>query len=216
MLLSELTIGSFLSYTPRGEDEGARKSQLWVRRLKDERSVGNPPIPMSEYVARRLAARLPETSLGDILSSNALLVPVPASNLIRNASLWVPMLLASAFVRNGLGRDVATCLERSRALRKAAVTAASDRPSAQEHFDSMKVKLLAFPPDEIVLIDDVITRGATMLAAASRLAAIFPRAAIRGFAVVRTISDPSEFTQMLDPRVGTVSLRPDGQTQRRP
>jgi hypothetical protein len=219
MLLSELSFGSFLSYSPKGQDEAARSSQMWVRRLKDERYVRSetgPAVRMSEYVAARLEKRLPETPLGRILTPSATLVPVPSSALLQRAGLWVPYLLAAAFVRHGLGLEVAACLTRSRAIRKAALSAASDRPTAQDHMESMLVRPLSFPPQEIVLLDDVITRGATMLAAASRLRQVFPAATIRGFAIVRTVSNPDEFVQMFDPCTGTIRLRDDGQTTRRP
>lgn len=216
MLLSELEFGAFLSYSPRGQDDVSRNSQVWVRRLKDERHVGTPPMPMSEYVARRLQQRLSETKLGDILSSSALLVPIPPSTLLKNASLWVPFLLAKAMVRHGLGSEVEPCLERVTALRKAATSAASDRPLALHHYESMNANRLAFPHDEVVLVDDVVTRGATMLAAASRLRDVLPGARIRGFAMVRTISDRDNFQGMLDPCIGFITLREDGQTFRRP
>ena len=120
MLLSELTFGSFLSYSPRGQDEGARRSQLWVRKLKDELHVGDPPVPMSEYVAMRLQQRLSESDLAKILTPTAVLVPVPSSALLQKAGLWVPYLLAQALVRHGLGREVVTAVARKSAIRKAA------------------------------------------------------------------------------------------------
>ena len=45
------------------------------------------------------------------------------------------------------------------------------------------------PPATITLVDDVITRGSTILAMYQRLAEAFPQAEIRCFAVVRTMSD---------------------------
>jgi len=70
-------------------------------------------------------------------------------------------------------------------------------------------------PVRILLIDDVVTRGATLLAAASRLVEAWPGIEVCAFAVVRTISNPSKFDAIYAPVVGTIAF--DGeQTRRRP
>ena len=69
---------------------------------------------------------------------------------------------------------------------------------------------------KILVVDDVVTRGSTLLACASLLAARFPEAEIRAFAVVRSVSNPQEFVGMLQPVAGAISLRPQGDTLRRP
>lgn len=70
---------------------------------------------------------------------------------------------------------------------------------------------------DIVLIDDIVTRGATLLGAANRLHDVFPAARIRAFAAMRTSSDPSEFRALYEPCVGTITYREEqGDTMRRP
>ena len=59
---------------------------------------------------------------------------------------------------------------------------------------------------EIVLVDDVITTGATILGAANRVKLSFPHARIRGFAALRSVSDVNQFSQLVDPRMGFVTL----------
>jgi hypoxanthine phosphoribosyltransferase len=81
----------------------------------------------------------------------------------------------------------------------------------------MQVQKLLSEPSNILLVDDIITRGATLLGAASRLAEAFPKAEIRAFAVMRAISSENEFQQEYCPTVGTISLREaQGDTLRRP
>ncbi|MBI1664074.1 MAG: hypothetical protein IS860_11460 [Nitrosopumilus sp.] len=70
----------------------------------------------------------------------------------------------------------------------------------------MKVKELLDTPREIVLVDDVITPGATTLGAVNRLADAFPNAKIRVFAAMRTISNPDEFSEIIQPCIGTITL----------
>ena len=63
--------------------------------------------------------------------------------------------------------------------------------------------------DVLCLVDDVITKGATMLAAASRLAEIYPRATIVGFALVRTLGFVDDIDRIVEPAVGTITFRGD-------
>ena len=106
-------------------------------------------------------------------------------------------------------------IHRVNPLPKSSQVAAQNRPKASMHYDSMNVGDLLFKPREIVLVDDVITRGATALGAASRLEEAFPSVKIRVFAVMRTISNPDEFSSIIDPRVGKIVLRGED-TYRRP
>lgn len=70
-------------------------------------------------------------------------------------------------------------------------------------------------PQEILLVDDIVTRGTTMLGAASRLRDVFPGVHIRAFAAMRTITPPATFNAIYDPCKGEITL--NGQdTFRRP
>lgn len=70
-------------------------------------------------------------------------------------------------------------------------------------------------PTRVLLVDDVVTRGATLLGAASRIKEAFPDCEVRGFALVRTESF-DEVTQVRDPRVGTIEIARTGKAVRRP
>ena len=70
----------------------------------------------------------------------------------------------------------------------------------------MRVKKLLIEPSEIVIVDDIITRGSTLLGAANRLVEAFPNAKIRGFAAMRSISRPTDFTGVIDPCVGKIHM----------
>lgn len=131
-------------------------------------------------------------------------------------TLWVPMRIATALVKMGLGKEVVSCLVRDDPVPKAASSVPNERPTAIQHYESMSVQGLLSTPDEILLVDDVVTRGATLLGAANRLADVFPQTRIRAFATMRTISNPNEFEKVLVPCVGTIELRGSGDTLRRP
>jgi hypothetical protein len=56
----------------------------------------------------------------------------------------------------------------------------------------------------LILIDDVVTKGRTLLAAALRLRELFPRADVRGFALLRTMGYSPVFDQLLMPCTGKI------------
>jgi pyrimidine operon attenuation protein/uracil phosphoribosyltransferase len=60
------------------------------------------------------------------------------------------------------------------------------------------------PDLRLTLVDDVITRGRTLLAAAARLQEAFPCAEISAFALVRTLSRNETLSRVLDPCEGEV------------
>lgn len=133
-------------------------------------------------------------------------------------TLWVPDRIAKSLVEKGIGGEVVACLSRAVAVPKSATSDAPDRPKPLRHFETLAFQeRISQPPDEILLIDDVVTRGATMWGAANRLAEAYPEAVIRGFAAVRTISNPIEFEELYRPVKGTIEFREDLQDMlRRP
>jgi len=70
-------------------------------------------------------------------------------------------------------------------------------------------------PPSVVLIDDVITKGRTLLAAAARVHEAFPDAQVRAFAMLRTMGLSSGVQQLLDPCQGEIRWK-GGDAYRRP
>ncbi len=217
MLLSELPFGALLTYSPHGTDEGAVQSLDYRDALKRDLRRGDPPELFSVLIARFVARTLRDLPFAEFLGSGVTLVPVPKSTLLQPGQLWVPERLARALADAGLAREVAPVLRRAKALPRASASPAARRPLPKEHFDSLAVEETLFIPERILLVDDVVTRGATLLGAASRLAATFPRAEIRAFAAMRTMSRPADFRALRDPCVGVIQFRSEhGDTLRRP
>jgi hypothetical protein len=86
---------------------------------------------------------------------------------------------------------------------------------ALDHFESMSVSSSLLAPRRVLLIDDFVTRGATLIGAASRIRAVLPDCEVLGFALVRSMTD-GEITTIRDPCVGSIELKPDGESARRP
>lgn len=144
------------------------------------------------------------------------LVPAPKSSLLKPGTLWVPERLTTAMARNGLGRSSEPCLERTRAVpRSSGQRDGAKRPKALQHYESMNVRKLLFEPEEIILVDDVVTRGATIMGGVNRLREAFPDSKIRAFAMMRVMSDVEAFADVEDPCIGTITMYGDD-TKREP
>jgi Predicted amidophosphoribosyltransferases len=187
--------------------------------LKTEKFVEDPktlkPVLMSKWVAETIQHDRGKLPFSSYFHPNAILVPTPKSSLMKPDTLWVPERIASALAKIGLGK-VLPCIRRVKSVLKSASSLPRERPTAVDHYNSFRVFGSLSEPDEIVLVDDVVTRGATLLGAANRLVEAFPKTCIRAFAVMRTISNPSEFNQLYDPCKGTIELRESDDTLRRP
>ena len=150
---------------------------------------------MSEWIAKTIQRNIITLPFASFFQPNTILVPIPKSSLMRPGTLLVPERIASALTKMGFGNKVISCLARNRSAPKAASSLAKDRPKTIDHYKSMNVTRILSNPDEIILIDDVITRGATLLGAANLLADDFPETPIRAFVAMRTISNPDEFNE---------------------
>jgi predicted amidophosphoribosyltransferase len=204
--LSSLEFGSLLSYSPRGTSDAEKQSRTAMRNLKDDQVVPNSNILMSDYISELIKKKMVALPFAHFLEINPILIPVPNSTLMNPGTLWVPKRLAHALVRNGFGKAIVECLKRVKPLPKAARSLASDRPKAVQHYESIEVQSMLSEPNEILMIDDIVTRGATMLGAANKLQDAFPNARIRAFAAIRTISPPDVFNAVYSPCKGIITL----------
>jgi predicted amidophosphoribosyltransferase len=78
------------------------------------------------------------------------------------------------------------------------------RQTVQQRYQSLAVIPSPKPPAEIVLIDDVIAKGRTLIAAAMRIREACPKADIRAFALVRTMGLTLDVERLFDPCEGVV------------
>jgi hypoxanthine phosphoribosyltransferase len=72
------------------------------------------------------------------------------------------------------------------------------------HYHSFAIEGTTAPPPQVVLVDDVVTKGRTLFAAAARLQDAFPATEIRAFALLRTMGLVPGVDQLLDPCVGEI------------
>ncbi len=174
---------------------------------------------MIEYAVRRLVQEA-TPDLRELLSPEAVLVPLPRSAPLPPARtvLWVPRRICQALIAAGFGASISPCLERVTAVPKSAFAGPGGRPGVRMHVDSMRVLPSLASPKRIVLVDDFVTKGATLLAAASLMLEACPAADIRAFALVHTCGLPVgvDVERIVDPVSGDITLNRRDEPVRRP
>ena len=210
MRLNQLQFGSLLSYCPRGGNSvEIQRSRQVMRSIKNDSFVEDPPVLMSDWISNAMEQRRSSLPFNSFFRTNSVLIPLPRSSLLQRDSLWVPERIAAALVRKRFGARVLPCLTRTRAVPKSATSQADQRPTPTQHFESLAVQGNLGPTEDIVIVDDIVTRGHTMIGAANKLLEAFPSARIQAFAAMRTVSDWMDFSHIYDPQVGLIEYRQD-------
>ena len=199
-LLSSIPFGAFLAYSPRGSSEVSRRSRLVRDGVKHDTVAF-----MRDKVVPRLKRELPGSVLEKFFGDDVALVPVPRSAPLRDKRAhWPGRIICEAFVAGSLARETLTLLERTSAVQKSAFASVGGRPTAEHHAASMRLDRSLLAPPVITVVDDVVTKGNTLLAAVSLVKSAFPTATVRGFAVLRTLGLVPDVDRILDPCEGEV------------
>jgi adenine/guanine phosphoribosyltransferase-like PRPP-binding protein len=98
-------------------------------------------------------------------------------------------------------------LHRICTVAKSATAPPGSRPTVGAHFESLVLESASLFPRQIVLVDDVVTKGRTLLAAATRVREALPNAQIRAFALLRTMGFVQQVDRLLEPCVGEIRWR---------
>ena len=195
-----LRFGSCYVYSPRGVSPAARGS----RRLR-ERVKGCDARWLARYALRVREQAVDHRQYGDLFGSDVILIPVPRSVPTSGVSSWAAGQIALALHQQGLAAAVWTGLRRHCAVRKSATAPCIDRPTVAEHYDSLVVDSSLLAPGRIVLVDDVVTKGRTLLAASMRMREQFPSAQLDAFALLRTMGLVPDIAQLVDSCRGAIT-----------
>lgn len=197
-LLSELEFVSPLRYAVRATTvERQTKSKL----LRDLIKRGHDPT--FDRVAELISTDDSFAVVRNVMGGDTIAVPVPGSAVRRHGSLWVPERICEALQRRRLVAAVEPMVQRMVTVPKSAFAMRGQRPTAQRHYETMAATRLEEPPERVILVDDIVTSGATILAAASRVADLYPEATVLGFAVARAVST-GDFDSAREPVRGWV------------
>jgi hypothetical protein len=198
-VINVLDYAAALSYSPRGESEVSRKSRAYRDALKRADPV------FLQKAAAHVSAQVAKGYFPGFFGSDATLVPVPGSAPRRDqSSLWVPERLCQSLVATRLAGSVWAPLRRLTAVPKSAYAARGGRPAVQVHVDSLVVDDYLAPTETLVLVDDFVTKGRTLIACASVLGAALPGVRIKAFALIRTMGLVADISQIVDPVVGEI------------
>lgn len=201
---SEVRYGALLAYSPRGQSEISKRSRDVCYKIKN----GDPET--LALATRRLREHiLREDLLAPFFGADVTLVPMPRSAPLVLGALWPAQQVCQSIIDRGLAGHVVPVLERTTAVPRSARAAPGERPTVDKHYASLLAHARVDVTDRIVLVDDVITKGATAIAAASRLEETYPDAEIALFAAIRTKGLVPEVEQILDPTIGIIRLIDD-------
>lgn len=205
-LPSELDFVSLLKYSPHGSTNISVASRQIAYAIKGDRHYGN--VRAISRAALRIKENLEEFPfLAECFGKDVTLIPMPRSSPLKPGTLWPNMRICEAIQKEGLCESIFPCLSRVSSVTKAATAKPGGRPDPIDHFDSTKVEYepLLSSPKQITIVDDVITRGASMIGIYPKVQEAFPDAKIRCFALVRTMSG-QEVDAVVEPILGTIQF----------
>jgi hypothetical protein len=208
-VIRRLEFASCYVYSPRGTSPIAEQSRTLCRRIKagDEQAFG--------LAADRVRTFYDAGRFRRFFGPEVTLVPVPGRAPLVKGAVARTQRLADALLQRGLAAETLPLVERKAPVPKSAYAAPGERPTAETHWQSFTVPPVLAQPRRILLVDDVITRGATLIGAASRLAERYEELEILAFGLIRTQST-GEPAAVRDPCEGFIELDAFGASARRP
>jgi hypothetical protein len=186
-------------YSPRGNTAIARKS----RKLRD--LVKRADSATLSLATKIIAGLRDMGTAEDFLGPDFTLIPIPR-RLPREPGerSTAPEAICLALCDEGLGGRVWPALRRCHAIAKSAWCGPSSRPDFLEHYWSLELTARNLPTPQLLLVDDFITLGRTLLSAAAVIRNTEPNAELRALALVRTDGLKPDITSLTDPIIGII------------
>ncbi len=202
---SELVCGAFLPYPPgdSARSDAALANQKLIWAIKGDKPLQNGRMAI-DFTIDALHDHIPDTIL-DGFFDGALLVPLPSSRKKAPQAPfhWPSRRICEVMISKGLGADMDPCIIRAKGIRSSKGCRPEDRPTIDEHLETLALEgePLLIQPNRVILVDDVLTRGTTMLAASEIARRRFANAPIAGFAIGATILGAIPFTSRVQIRM---------------
>lgn len=140
-------------------------------------------------------------------------VPIPRSAPLVAKAVWPAWLICLKLLSMGFGKDMYDLLERKSAVQTGHFnSSAENRATIDQHYNTIEVTNSSLiVPEQIVLVDDVITQGRTAVACYQRLKEIFPNTSISIFTPVITKTF-DEVNLLIDPKICKVQYFDSGKS----
>lgn len=200
-LISSLEFASCYTYSPKGGSAIAKRS----RDLRDWlKSAHRPSL---KKMANRVCVLFENNTFDGFFGHDVVLMPVPGSKpLTDSTNLWTSKEICETLIEKGLADSISFAARRKTGVPKSAYQSGPSRPNAKKHYDSINLSEEIISPKRLLLVDDIVTKGNTMLGCASRVRERFPKAEIKAFAMLRTMGLEPDIDKILDPCTGLISL----------
>lgn len=208
-MITQLSFAAPFVYSSKGTSPVSIKSRELRNRIKRGDSV------LFRQIADHVADLVAAGQFPNFFGADVTLVPVPGHTPIVAGAISTTQRISRTLAEKGLAAEVNALVVRSYPVPKSALAAPTTRPRARDHFASMAAPSSLLMPRRILLVDDFVTRGATLLGAASRIRTAYPECALAAFVLVRSITH-GEVSSIRDPCVGNIFLQSDGESSRRP
>ena len=201
---------SLFPYLPQQRNGGDSRHKplglCWALKNGDRKAAS--------WVVARVLRLAQSPPLNGIFAADSVLVPVPSHAPHRKGSVWSTRALTRWMVARGLGGSDKTVLKWWTVVTRSATAASDQRPTAVNHLQSTCLSSPLVPPHRIVLVDDAVTTGATILAGVSAISGAMADLRVCGLAFSRTVPSGGIGLPM-EAIWETARLQPDGRTVRR-
>lgn len=212
-----IEFASYLTFTTNEQSTEADKSNTYKMLVKNDKYTDG--VRFIQLVAERIAQKVLEYLwMQEFFGGDVLAIAVPGSGKYDPDNQWVPREICKCLEKAGLVGSWSQCLRRAEAVPKSSFSK-GNRASARRHYETIssvrQLELDQMNATRILLVDDVVTRGATMAGAYMRAIESFPNSEIKCFAYLST-RNFNNFVKAVDPARGAITINDDWSTQRSP
>ncbi len=196
--LYRLKFGTYLIYSPRGQSNISQQSKDITYGIKND--TNNTIMKAVESLGKNLE----NAGFKDYLGKDLTLVPVPKRHPRVDGALWPAERICYALLKVGIGTSIERCIEREKPVRRSATSNIGERPTVAEHLDTLICKIPSVTSRRFLLVDDVLTKGATVVASAQALLKVVPSVEVSAFCLVRTMGLIPDVEKIVDPCIGEI------------
>jgi len=140
------------------------------------------------------------------------LVPVPGHSILYKFAALQSLQIAKSLMNVGLSSTIYNLIERTTTIRRSSFQITEERPTVEEHIETLEVFPQLINQETLVLVDDIVTKGTTLVACAQMLSKIYPEKEIKFFAAMRTTS--TDLINFYEPVSSTIFYYDSGKTFR--